>query len=68
MSDAATSFIFPRTGHQTRNRAVLAALTNKQSHDDGTLSDEEITWLLKRAEGEFGIVTTAASQDRKSVV
>ena len=61
MSDAATSFIFPRTGLQTRNRAVLAAMTNKQSNVDGTLSDEEIAWLLKRAEGGFGIVTTAAS-------
>ena len=35
-----------------RNRTVLAAMTNKQSHDDGILSDEEIRWLLRRAEGD----------------
>ena len=36
-------------------------MTNKQSHTDGTLSDEEINWLVKRAEGGFGIITTAAT-------
>tara|TARA_B100000579_G_scaffold430993_1_gene445326 strand:+ start:721 stop:1737 length:1017 start_codon:yes stop_codon:yes gene_type:complete len=36
-------------------------MTNKQSHADGTLSDEEINWLVKRAEGGFGIITTAAT-------
>ncbi len=44
-----------------RNRTVLAAMTNKQSGDDGVLSDDEIRWLLRRAEGEFGVITTAAS-------
>jgi 2,4-dienoyl-CoA reductase-like NADH-dependent reductase (Old Yellow Enzyme family) len=44
-----------------RNRTVLAAMTNKQSHADGVLSNEEIRWLLRRAEGGFGIVTTAAA-------
>lgn len=44
-----------------RNRAVLAAMTNKQSGEDGVLSDEEIRWLLRRAEGGFGVITTAAS-------
>ena len=43
------------------NRAVVAAMTNKQSNEDGTLSDEEINWLTRRAEGGFGIVTTAAT-------
>ena len=52
---------FPHEGHKIRNRTVLAALTNKQSNDDGTLSDEEINFLLRRADGGFGIVTTAAS-------
>ena len=33
------SFIFNRTGHRIRNRAMLAAMTNKQSHSDGTLSE-----------------------------
>ena len=54
-------FTFERTGHTSRNRTVLAAMTNKQSADDGTLSEDEINWLLMRAEGGFGIVTTAAT-------
>ncbi|MFQ3317852.1 MAG: 2,4-dienoyl-CoA reductase-like NADH-dependent reductase (Old Yellow Enzyme family), partial [Candidatus Poseidoniaceae archaeon] len=35
-------FTLPRTGHVLPNRSVLAAMTNKQSNLDGTLSDEEI--------------------------
>ena len=34
-------FTFPRTGHAVPNRLVLAAMTNKQSHDDGTLGDDD---------------------------
>jgi len=55
------SFIFNRTEHRLRNRTVLAAMTNKQSHADGTLSDAEIKWLTRRAKGGFGIITTAAA-------
>lgn len=44
-----------------RNRTVLAAMTNKQSHDDGVLSDDELNWLARRAEGGFGVVTTCAT-------
>ena len=51
----------PGTSLSARNRTLLAAMTNKQSDEDGTLSDDEISWLLRRAEGGFGIVTTAAS-------
>ena len=36
------SYMFNRTEHSAPNRAVLAAMTNKQSHSDGTLSDNEI--------------------------
>jgi 2,4-dienoyl-CoA reductase-like NADH-dependent reductase (Old Yellow Enzyme family) len=50
-----------RSGVVIRNRTVLAAMTNKQSAEDGTLSDAEIGWLLRRAEGGFGVVTTAAT-------
>ena len=60
------AYILPRTGVQVRNRAVLAAMTNKQSHEDGALSDEEIHWLTMRAEGGFGIVTTAAANVTKT--
>ena len=56
-----TEWTVPGTGVSVRNRTVLAAMTNKQSEEDGTLSDEEINWLLRRAEGGFGIITTAAS-------
>ena len=40
-------------------------MTNMQSYDDGTLSDDEITWLLERAKGGFGIITTAATNVSK---
>jgi len=40
---------------------MLAPLTNQQSHEDGTLSDEEHHWLTQRAIGQFGIVMTCAS-------
>ena len=50
---------FSRSKIRIRNRTVLAALTNKQSNDDGTLSDEEITFLVRRAKGGFGIITSA---------
>ena len=56
-----SGFTLPRTGTGLRNRTVLAAMTNKQSEQDGTLSKAEIRWLLRRAEGGFAIVTTAAS-------
>jgi 2,4-dienoyl-CoA reductase-like NADH-dependent reductase (Old Yellow Enzyme family) len=60
-SAVSSEFSIGKAGLTIRNRTVLAAMTNKQSHEDGTLSDEEISWLLMRAEGGFGIVTTAAS-------
>ncbi len=44
----------------TRNRTMLAPLTNLQSNSDGTLSDDEFVWLKRRA-GGFGIVSTCAS-------
>ena len=48
-------------GLVSKNRVALAALTNQQSEDDGGLSRDEEAWLLRRAEGGFGIVTTCAS-------
>ena len=54
-------YVFPKRGFKSKNRSLLAAMTNKQSHEDGTLSDEEITWLTRRAKDGFGIITTAAS-------
>ena len=51
-------FRFPRTDFEVRNRAIVAAMTNKQSHEDGSLSDAEIEWLRRRAEGGFGIAVS----------
>jgi 2,4-dienoyl-CoA reductase-like NADH-dependent reductase (Old Yellow Enzyme family) len=51
--------VFP-SGLSVRNRAFLAPLTNKQSHDDGSLSDDELHWLCSRAEGGFGLIETCA--------
>jgi len=59
-TDPFAPLVLPR-GPAMKNRFMLAPLTNLQSHADGTLSDEEIHWLVKRAEGGFGLTMTAAS-------
>ena len=48
-------------GPAMKNRFMLAPLTNMQSNDDGTLSDEEYRWLTMRAEGGFGLTMTCAA-------
>jgi 2,4-dienoyl-CoA reductase-like NADH-dependent reductase (Old Yellow Enzyme family) len=50
-----------KRGPATKNRFMLAPLTNLQSHADGTLSDEEFHWLTLRARGGFGVVSTCAA-------
>ncbi|WP_068399473.1 NADH:flavin oxidoreductase [Kribbia dieselivorans] len=50
-----------RRGPAWPNRLALAPLTNKQSQRDGALSDDEQRWLVRRAEGGFGVVMTAAA-------
>lgn len=60
MSDLFEPLSFP-SGHVMRNRFMLAPMTNTQSHDDGTLSDEEFHWLTMRAQGGFGLTMTCAS-------
>lgn len=40
---------------------MLAPMTNTQSHEDGTLSDDEFNWLTMRARGGFGLTMTCAS-------
>ncbi|KAB2892556.1 MAG: hypothetical protein F9K40_18225, partial [Kofleriaceae bacterium] len=52
--------VFP-CGAVAPNRVWLAALTNGQSNDDGTLGDDELRWLARRAEGGYGVVTTCAA-------
>jgi 2,4-dienoyl-CoA reductase-like NADH-dependent reductase (Old Yellow Enzyme family) len=48
-------------GAPMRNRLALAPLTNLQSEEDGTLSDNEFAWLAKRAIGGFAMVMTCAA-------
>ncbi|MFP5415873.1 MAG: NADH:flavin oxidoreductase [Actinomycetes bacterium] len=50
-----------RHGRPLPNRLGLAPMTNRQSHLDGTLSDDEIRWLVARARGGFGLTVTAAA-------
>jgi len=55
-----SSIHFP-CGIHMKNKFMLAPMTNTQSHEDGTLSDDEYNWLLMRAKGEFGLTMTCAS-------
>ncbi len=48
-------------GPQWSNRVALAPMTNLQSNADGTLNDDEYKWLMRRAEGGFGLVMTCAA-------
>lgn len=61
VTDSLFSPLSFRSGAVARNRIVLAPLTNGQSHEDGTLADNERRWLERRAEGGFGIVETCAA-------
>lgn len=48
-------------GLSMKNTFMLAPLTNRQSNEDGTLSDAEFHWLTMRAKGGFGLTMTCAS-------
>jgi 2,4-dienoyl-CoA reductase-like NADH-dependent reductase (Old Yellow Enzyme family) len=50
-----------RCGLRLPNRRALAPLTNTQSFADGTLADVERDWLVRRAAGGFGLVSTCAA-------
>ncbi len=60
MPDLFAPLTFPR-GRPMPNRLALAPLTNRQSHDDGRLSEQERAWLVRRARGGFGMTMTCAS-------
>ena len=60
MTDPFSPMELPRGGAM-KNRFMLAPLTNMQSNPDGTLSDEEIHWLVMRAQGGFALTMTAAA-------
>ncbi|EYF05662.1 oxidoreductase [Chondromyces apiculatus] len=59
-SDLFTPLAF-RNGIRAKNRLAVAAMTNSQSHADGSLSDDELHWLDVRAQGDFGMVATCAA-------
>ena len=50
-----------RSGGVLPNRLAVAAMTNLQSLPDGRLGDDELHWLVRRAEGGFGLVATCAA-------
>lgn len=60
MTDLFEPMTFTR-GPAMKNRFMLAPLTNLQSHEDGTLSDDEYHWLTMRAKGGFGLTMTCAA-------
>lgn len=45
---------------ELKNRVVLAPMTNFASHPDGTVSDEEINYYIRRSKGS-GMVITACT-------
>ncbi len=65
LSNLFSPFTFPATGKQMNNRIALAPLTNLQSHEDGTLSQDEYEWLVRRGEEGFGMVITCAAHVSK---
>jgi 2,4-dienoyl-CoA reductase-like NADH-dependent reductase (Old Yellow Enzyme family) len=50
-----------RCGAVASNRLALAPMTNSQSHDDGSLGDDELAWLARRVDGGFGMIATCAA-------
>jgi 2,4-dienoyl-CoA reductase-like NADH-dependent reductase (Old Yellow Enzyme family) len=68
MSDLLNTPIQFACGSSMKNRFGLAPMTNCQSHENGQLSDDEFSWLVKRAEGGFGLTMTCASHVQVSWV
>ena len=50
-----------RSGLVVPGRTSLAPMTNLQSNDDGTLHDDELRWLVRRAKGGFAWIATCAA-------
>src|SRR5262245_26791698 len=61
MSSPLLSPLLFRNGLKAKNRLCLAPMTNLQSHVDGSLSTDELRWLLRRADGGFAVVETCAA-------
>ncbi|NHN34487.1 NADH-dependent flavin oxidoreductase [Paenibacillus agricola] len=49
-----------RSGVQLKNRIVMAPMTNFSSHEDGTVSDAEVNFYVRRSNG-VGMVITACT-------
>jgi 2,4-dienoyl-CoA reductase-like NADH-dependent reductase (Old Yellow Enzyme family) len=49
-----------KNGVELKNRIVMAPLTNYSSNDDGTVSDEEVKYYIRRSKG-VGMVITACT-------
>jgi 2,4-dienoyl-CoA reductase-like NADH-dependent reductase (Old Yellow Enzyme family) len=54
-----------RSGLELPHRVALAPMTNMQSHADGTIGDDEMHWLLSRADGGFALIPTCAAHVAK---
>ncbi|KIL35679.1 NADH-dependent flavin oxidoreductase [Cohnella kolymensis] len=50
------SFVFDN-GMDLRNRIVMAPMTNFSSHEDGTVSDAELAYYARRADGVSMVIT-----------
>jgi 2,4-dienoyl-CoA reductase-like NADH-dependent reductase (Old Yellow Enzyme family) len=62
--DKAEHFANPvvfKNGMKAKNGIAVAALTNGASNADGTVSDAELKWLTRRAQGGFGMITSCAT-------
>lgn len=49
-----------KSGIQLKNRIVMAPMTNFSSHEDGSVSDDEVTYYARRSNG-VGMVITACA-------
>ncbi|MED4599378.1 NADH-dependent flavin oxidoreductase [Paenibacillus validus] len=49
-----------KSGIQLKNRIVMAPMTNFSSHEDGTVSDAEVSYYARRSNG-VGMVITACT-------
>lgn len=49
-------FTFPN-GVQLKNRVVMAPMTNYSSNDDGSVSDEEVAYYVRRSKGVSMVIT-----------
>ncbi|WP_174234345.1 NADH-dependent flavin oxidoreductase [Bacillus sp. V59.32b] len=49
-----------RNGTQLKNRVVMAPMTNFSSNPDGTVTDEEVNYYMRRSHG-VGMVVTACT-------